>query len=137
VKNIECTLKAIEAIGTRHRLEVICHLLEGKIGFNELKRKLSGMSSTTLSRTLKFLESKKLVDRKVVSQKPLAVEYSVTKKGQELSFVMDCLGNWVQEQPLIKAKNKTTHEKRGFNWCNYFVSFPLRLPFGERFQQHH
>ncbi|MBI4177673.1 MAG: helix-turn-helix transcriptional regulator [Candidatus Aenigmarchaeota archaeon] len=86
--------KAIATIGTRHRLEIICALLaKGPSNFNELKRVL-GMNSTTLSRTLKFLEGRGIIKRNVINERPVSVSYSLTTIGQSFSDVMECMDRW-------------------------------------------
>ena len=75
---------------------VIVHrLLEhGPSGFNELKDDVDGISSKVLSSSLDDLEEKELVDREIVSEKPVAVEYSLTERGQSLQPVIDSLEEW-------------------------------------------
>jgi len=94
MKDVEAISLAIDTIGTKHRLEAICRLLvSGSSNFNELKRALR-MNSTTLSRTLKFLEGKSIVKRKVISAQPISVSYSLTDIGKEFSEIMKCMSKW-------------------------------------------
>ncbi len=86
-------VSAIESVGTEARLLVLHYLFEGERGFNELLR-ATKLSSKTLSLTLKFLESKNIVEREVISTRPFKVMYRLTEKGYDLKPVFDELGKW-------------------------------------------
>jgi DNA-binding HxlR family transcriptional regulator len=75
---------------------VIVHrLLEnGECGFNELKTDVDGISSKVLSDSLDDLEEKGLVERTVISEKPVRVEYSLTDLGQSLEPVIIAMRDW-------------------------------------------
>jgi len=59
-----------------------------KAGFNYIKKALSPITSKVLSNRLKTLEEMALVTKKVVVDKPLKVEYYLTKKGKRMVFAM-------------------------------------------------
>jgi DNA-binding HxlR family transcriptional regulator len=75
---------------------VIVHrLLEyGPSGFNELKANVDGISSKVLSSSLDDLEEKQLVDREILSEKPVRVSYSLTEYGRSLEPVMISMRDW-------------------------------------------
>lgn len=62
--------------------------------FNELKRKVRNISSTSLSERLSSLESRGIVQRVVIPDTPPRVEYSLTAKGLELHTIIVELGDW-------------------------------------------
>ncbi|MEM4311064.1 MAG: helix-turn-helix domain-containing protein [Nitrososphaerales archaeon] len=66
------------------------------VRFNELKRRINGISSTSLAERLKELEQRGIVERKVYPETPPRVEYSLTKKGWELYTIVHQLGEWVK-----------------------------------------
>lgn len=78
---------------------VIIHRLlsEGPQGFNELEDAVDGISSKVLSDSLDDLESKRLVDRSVVSEKPFRVRYSLTERGDSLEPVIEAMRDWGEE----------------------------------------
>jgi DNA-binding HxlR family transcriptional regulator len=47
-----------------------------------------------LSETLDDMEAKGLVDREVASEKPVRVEYSLTRAGESLRIVVGALEEW-------------------------------------------
>jgi len=87
---------AIKSVGNEAKLLIIRHLMEGRMGFNELKRH-SGMNSKTLSSALKSLERDGMVNREVVSTRPFKVLYSLTEKGMELKPALESFGEWASK----------------------------------------
>ena len=63
---------------------VIIHrlLVNGPPGFNDIKEETGGISSKVLSHVLEDLEEKRPVDREIVNEKPVRVEYSLTELGE-------------------------------------------------------
>ncbi|MEM7815887.1 MAG: helix-turn-helix domain-containing protein [Candidatus Aenigmatarchaeota archaeon] len=55
-----------------------------KVGFNYIKKALKPITSKVLSNRLKTLEDMALVTKKIVVDKPLKVEYYLTKKGKRM-----------------------------------------------------
>lgn len=89
-------VEAIRVIGSEPKLLVLRYLFDGDKGFNELL-KLTRLSSKTLSSTLKYLEEKKLIERKIVSTRPFRVSYSLTERGRGLKPVFDELRKWAEK----------------------------------------
>ncbi|HGK7331251.1 TPA: helix-turn-helix transcriptional regulator [Streptococcus suis] len=65
------------------------HIEEGPIRFNELHRKLEGISQATLTKQLRQLEEDGLITRKVYAQVPPKVEYELSEMGQEFKAVLE------------------------------------------------
>ncbi|HJJ43371.1 MAG TPA: winged helix-turn-helix transcriptional regulator [Methanocorpusculum sp.] len=69
----------------------------GSVGFNEMKRGLCGVSSKTLSVTLRELEQKEQVERKVLDTNSPTVRYCLT--------VLGCLIRMhINQKPLEEKK---------------------------------
>ena len=62
--------------------------------FNELKKGIDGISSRMLTVTLKKLEKHAIVERKVYSEIPPKVEYTLTEFGFQLSDKLIDLSSW-------------------------------------------
>jgi len=74
---------------------IIHRLLEnGPLGFNALEEEVDGISSKVLSDALDDLEEKRLVNREIVSEKPVRVEYSLTELGESLEPVIVEMRDW-------------------------------------------
>jgi DNA-binding HxlR family transcriptional regulator len=63
--------------------------------FNELKRRIDGISSTSLADRLTELERLQIIQRKVLPAAPPRVEYSLTDKGKDLLIVLQHFADWV------------------------------------------
>lgn len=61
-------------------LQVFCGGPE-PVRFNEIKRRVQGVSQKTLTRCLRRLERNGILERRVVEAAPLGVEYSITPLG--------------------------------------------------------
>lgn len=86
---------------------VIIHrsLQHGAPRFNELSEEVGGITNKMLSQSLEDLEEKELINREIVSEKPVAVEYSLTERGQSLEPVIESLEKWGKTY-LRPAENK-------------------------------
>lgn len=86
---------AMDVIGKKWHPVIVHRLLRhGALRFNELNGEVEGITNKMLSQSLDELEEKKLVDRKIVREKPVAVEYSLTERGESLEPVIDSLEEW-------------------------------------------
>ena len=96
-KAVSCPVVDIWGIlGRRWSLLIIKNLsTKDTIRFNELKRALSGISSTVLSERLLELEREGLVSKKIYPEVPPRVEYSLTPQAKELEVIIKELGRWV------------------------------------------
>ena len=82
-------------IGKKWHPVIVHRLLEaGPLGFNRLKERVDGISSTVLSDSLDDLQENGLVDRTVISESPHRVEYSLTQRGRDLQPVIRALDEW-------------------------------------------
>ena len=68
--------------------------LENPQRFNQLNGNLRGISTKTLSERLKELEGHDIISRQVFAQIPPKVEYSLTKKGNDLVRSLQNLEKW-------------------------------------------
>ena len=90
--SITCTMALI---GNKWHPVIVDRLLEADaLRFNELLEAVDGITNKVLSESLDDLEAKDLVDRTVVSDKPVRVEYALTDRGRSLRPVIDALDQW-------------------------------------------
>ncbi|MFF5996233.1 MULTISPECIES: winged helix-turn-helix transcriptional regulator [unclassified Lysinibacillus] len=88
--------KAMELIGKRWTALIIYQLLGGPQRFNAIEAALP-ISGRLLSERLKELEKEEIVERKVYSEVPIRVEYSLTEKGRFLEGAIREIENWAQK----------------------------------------
>ncbi|WP_290812737.1 winged helix-turn-helix transcriptional regulator [Halovivax sp.] len=67
---------------------------EGPLGFSGIQSVVSGVSSKVLTQSLETLVEAGVVERTVVTESPLRVEYALTDAGYELESVFECLADW-------------------------------------------
>jgi DNA-binding HxlR family transcriptional regulator len=68
-----------------------------KARFNVLKRAIPGISQKTLTQCLRQLERSGLVARRVLTDSPLGVEYSLTPLGDTLEAPVRALNDWTRQ----------------------------------------
>jgi len=84
---------------------VIVHrLLDKPRGFNELKEAVGDISAKILSQALQDMGEKGIVERRVSSESPVRVEYSLTEQGKDLAGVLRELYDWGKKWALCKEK---------------------------------
>ncbi len=79
------TLPTIHAIG-----------LKEPARFNELKRRIEGVSATSLAERLTQLERFGVIRRSVIPASPPKVEYALTAKGREVYQILCSLAEWAE-----------------------------------------
>jgi DNA-binding HxlR family transcriptional regulator len=78
------------------------------VRFNEIKRRVVGISQKTLTQCLRKLERNGILERRVIAASPLGVEYSITSLGMTLQGPMESLHLWAKEHVasvLVAQKN--------------------------------
>jgi DNA-binding HxlR family transcriptional regulator len=75
-------------------LQVLDRLCERPRRFNELRRAIPVVTQKSLTATLRRLERNGMVERVVVSTRPVAVEYHIAPLGKTLQDLIDALLHW-------------------------------------------
>jgi DNA-binding HxlR family transcriptional regulator len=89
--------EAIELIGRRWTGAIIFLLLRARCRFATLRDAIPDITDRMLSERLQELEQKGIVERTVVPETPVRVEYSLTKKGHALATAVDAIGEWAHQ----------------------------------------
>lgn len=90
-----CTSITMGIIGGKWKSVILFHLIETPLRYNELRKRMYGVTERTLSLQLKKLEEDGVVQRKVYTQKPpLKVEYSLTELGETLIPLLKAIAEW-------------------------------------------
>src|SRR4051812_5611036 len=88
---------AIELIGRRWTGAIIYLLLRSRCRFATLRDAIPDITDRMLSERLQELEENGIVDRTVLPDPPVRVEYSLTAKGKALAAAMDAVGAWAHK----------------------------------------
>ncbi len=80
--------------------------------FNELQRAIEGISHKMLTQTLRNLEHRGIVERKITPIIPPAVEYSLSPLGATLIPLMATLRQWAEEHMEEVEQARQTYEAK-------------------------
>lgn len=96
----KCPLNfAMSVIGGKWKVQIICALNnKGTLRYNELRRKLDGVSNAALAKALKEMEADGLVVRREYLEVPVRVEYSTTELCDRLMPILESLSDWGEAQ---------------------------------------
>ena len=94
-------------VGDKWSMLIISLLGDGPRRFNEIRRRVGGISQRMLTLTLRGLERDGLVTRTVFPTIPPRVEYELTELGQSLWKPVEALGLWARSNRAdIEAANR-------------------------------
>ncbi len=88
--------RAIELIGRRWTGAIVYLLLRSRCRFATLRDAIPEITDRMLSERLQELESEGIVERTVVPETPVRVEYALTKKGRDLASAIDAMASWAE-----------------------------------------
>lgn len=94
--NEKCPLiHSIEVINSKWKIPILWNImLEDGIHYNQLKRKVEGITNTMLTKSLKELEKDGLINRMSYGTIPPSVSYFLTDIGRELILASIELQKW-------------------------------------------
>ncbi len=100
--------RASELIGRRWTGAIIFVLLKGRCRFATLRAAISEITDRMLSERLQELEREGILERTVIPEMPVRVEYALTRKGRALGSTMDAIAEWAEkwislEEPAAAA----------------------------------
>ena len=103
--------RASELIGRRWTGAIIFVLLKSRCRFAALRAAIPDITDRMLSERLQELEQEGIVERTVVPDTPVRVEYTLTRKGRALAAAMDAIAEWAHkwipvEEPAAGAGAK-------------------------------
>jgi DNA-binding HxlR family transcriptional regulator len=80
--------------------------------FNELKREFDGITQKPLTQSLRRLERNGLVERRVLQQRPVAVEYRITPLGRTLQEPFLTLRAWTADHLAEVERHRDAYDGR-------------------------
>ena len=109
--------RASELIGRRWTGAIIFVLLKARCRFATLREAIPDITDRMLSERLQELEQEGIVERTVVPDTPVRVEYALTRKGRALGAAVDAIVDWshkyveLDDQPP-RAEHKARRARR-------------------------
>lgn len=91
---VGCIGVAMEIIGNKWTALILRDLTSGPKRFSELEKSINNINPRTLSQRLDDLEDQNIITKKNFSEVPPRIEYTLTKKGNDLLPVLQQMAEW-------------------------------------------
>ena len=95
--------RASELIGRRWTGAIIFILLKTRCRFATLRDAIPDITDRMLSERLQELEQEGIVERTVIPDTPVRVEYALTKKGRALASAVNAITDWAHKWIPLEA----------------------------------
>lgn len=92
--------KGMRLIGGKWTGSIIYHLKDEPVRFNDLVRMLGGASKKMIDQRLKELESRGMITRNVICERPVAVTYELTEFGRSALNILEQLRAWSESNEI-------------------------------------
>ncbi|WP_293063605.1 helix-turn-helix domain-containing protein [Moorena sp. SIO3F7] len=89
--------RGMRILGGKWKGSILWHLKDGPMRFNDLARQIGGASKKMVTQRLREMEDTGLVNRNVISTKPIAVAYEITDFGRTALRFLEELKKWAEE----------------------------------------
>ena len=105
--------KVLAYISDKWTVMVLVVLIDGTQRFNELRRRVQGITQKMLTRTLRDLEENGIVSRRIYAEVPPRVEYTLTPLGHSLVKVLDTVRDWANQHAgdVLAARERFEKER--------------------------
>jgi DNA-binding HxlR family transcriptional regulator len=95
----------IGVIGGKWKSVILYHLIKGRvIRFGEFRRLLPKVTAQMLTAQLRELEADGVIHRKIFTQVPPKVEYSLTPFAESLAPIIRAMANWGTSYASVSGK---------------------------------
>ncbi len=96
------------SVGDKWTILVVGALSKGQLRYNEIQRRVSGISQRMLTLTLKRLEADGIVTRTLFPSVPPRVDYELTELGMTLRSALVPLHRWAagNRQAIVENRAK-------------------------------
>jgi DNA-binding HxlR family transcriptional regulator len=113
--DVTATRPILDHIANKWTVLILSVLCTEPARFNNLKRRLDGITHKALSEALKRLERNGLINRKVLPTQPIGVEYTITELGCSLREPFAALYNWSLANGAAMEEAQRTYDLSGRN----------------------
>ncbi len=101
--------EVLSSVGDKWTIMVVGALSRGRLRYNEIQRRVSGISQRMLTLTLKRLEADGIVTRTLFPSVPPRVDYELTELGQTLRAALVPLHLWAARNKQTIAENRAAN----------------------------
>lgn len=104
----------LDQIADKWSVLILAALCDGPLRFNAVRRRLDGITQKALTQALRRLERNGIVERRVVTDAPIAVEYSISPLGRSLEEPFRVINAWTHRHlPEVERARAAFDERRG------------------------
>ena len=79
----------LKTLSGKWKLQIFKLAVDGPLRFSQLLKQLEGSNKQSVAVALKELETDGLLHKKIIQEKPLHIEYSITEKGSDLIGIFE------------------------------------------------
>lgn len=98
LESYNCAVEAaMDIVGGKYKAIIIFQLMDGKLRYNEIQKRIPQATPKMLSQQLKELESDGIINRVLYPVVPPKTEYSLTELGETIVPVVRSLCKWGEE----------------------------------------
>lgn len=102
----------LEQVGNKWSILILSVLCTKPSRFNEIKRRLDGITHKALADALKRLERNGMIRRHVLPTAPVGVEYSITPMAESLREPFVALYQWAMVNGEKMEQSQSEYDKR-------------------------
>jgi DNA-binding HxlR family transcriptional regulator len=102
----------LASVGDKWTIMIVGALAKGSLRYNEIQRRVSGISQRMLTLTLKQLEADGIVTRTLFPSVPPRVDYELTELGHTLRGALVPLHQWAAKNRDTILQNRTHAKSR-------------------------
>ena len=95
--------RGMRLLGGKWRGTILWQLRDEPLRFNELSRRVSGASKRMIAQRLAEMEADGLLERKVLSKKPMSVQYELTTRGRSALVYLKDIQEWAENLDRANA----------------------------------
>ncbi|MBB3693609.1 helix-turn-helix domain-containing protein [Sphingomonas sp. BK580] len=115
--DVAATRPILEQVANKWAVLILSVLCAEPSRFNDLRRRLDGITHKALADALKKLERNGLVSRRLLATQPVGVEYAITPLGASLREPFAALYNWALHNNVELATAQARFDSRRNEAC--------------------
>ena len=104
--------RAVELIGRRWTGAIIYVLMRTRCRFATLRDAIPDITDRMLSERLQELEGQGIVERTVIPDTPVRVEYALSAKGRALASTIDAISAWAERWVTLPTASSQARRRK-------------------------
>lgn len=104
--------KSVELIGKRWTGAILRAMRSGRVRFSDISDAVPGLHDRLLSERLKELDHEGVIERVVIPETPVRIEYHLSAKGRDLDSVMDAITDWAERWVSVTPQDEACDTAR-------------------------